>query len=132
MKILYILSLGILLAVLTVSQAPNLFVYAPVKKEVRPPTDEEVVTEIAHVFRKEGRHVIVKAILCFYGESGLRYDAVGINKSGSKDGGIAQINDIHKMSLEDRLDYKKNITKAYEIYLNRGKNFNAWYAPSCR
>lgn len=91
---------------------------------------EQIVAYITKVFAPEGKHIVVKAIQCFYGESGLRSDAVGVNKNGTNDVGVAQINSIHGMSTEDRLNFKKNIDKAYKIYKSRG--FSAWYAPTCR
>lgn len=92
---------------------------------------EQIVAYITKKFAPEGKHVVVKAIQCFYSESGLRSNAVGVNKNGSNDVGVAQINSIHGMSTEDRMDYKKNIDKAYKIYKSRG-SFEAWYAPACR
>lgn len=96
------------------------------------PTDEEIFTYAVKVWGKEGKHILIKMFNCFYSESGWRYDAIGVNKNGTRDVGLAQVNDIHGMSLEDRLDYKKNIDKAYQIYLGRGKNFSAWYGSLCK
>lgn len=96
------------------------------------PTDKEVIDEITRVFEPEGKHIIVRAINCFYSESGLRWDAVGTNKNGTHDGGVSQINDVHGLTLDERLDYKVNIQKAYEIYLRNGSSFRPWYAIGCR
>lgn len=93
---------------------------------------EQIVAYITKVFAPEGKHVVVQAINCFYSESGLRSNAVGINRNGTNDVGVAQINSIHGMSTEDRMDYKKNIDKAYKIYKSRGNNFDAWYAKGCK
>lgn len=94
------------------------------------PEFEKIVAYITKKFAPEGKHVVVQAINCFYSESGLRSNAVGVNKNGSNDVGVAQINSIHGMSTEDRMDYKKNIDKAYKIYKSRG-NFSAWYGKLC-
>lgn len=106
-----------------------------IKPQVSPspvPTTAEIVEEIARVFEGEGKHVVVKAINCFYSESGLRAEAVSKpNTNGTIDAGVAQINDIHKMSIKERLDFRKNIKKAYQIYKGRGSNFNAWYGKLC-
>ena len=59
-------------------------------------------------------------------ESGLRADAVGVNRNGTKDAGIFQINDVHGHSLEERLDVSNNIRIAREIYDRRG--WDAWSA----
>jgi hypothetical protein len=91
---------------------------------------EQIVAYITKKFAPEGKHVVVQAINCFYSESGLRNNAIGVNKNGSNDVGVAQINSIHGMSTEDRMDYKKNIDKAYKIYKSRG-NWSAWYGKGC-
>lgn len=92
---------------------------------------EQIVAYITKKFAPEGKHVVVQAINCFYSESGLRSNAVGVNKNGTNDVGVAQINSIHGMSTEDRMDYKKNIDKAYKIYKSRG-NWSAWYGKGCK
>ena len=94
------------------------------------PKRSEVIAYIAKTFEPEGAQVMVKAVECFYSESGLRYNAVNVNTNGTHDGGVAQLNDVHKMSLEDRMDYKKNIDKAYELYKRQG--FNPWYGKLCQ
>lgn len=96
------------------------------------PSDKEVIDEIVRVFSPEGKHVVVRAINCFYSESGLRWDAVSKpNKNGTLDGGVAQINDVHKLTIEERLDYKKNIQEAYNIYKRNGSSFRPWYGKGC-
>lgn len=95
------------------------------------PSTAQIVHEIARVFEPEGKAVVVKAINCFYSESGLRADAYNPrNKNGTNDAGVAQINSIWKMSLEERFDYRMNIRKAYEIYKRSG-SFNPWYGALC-
>lgn len=94
----------------------------------------EVVAEIAKTFEPEGKQVVVRAINCFYSESGLRPNAVGQNKDShhSKDHGVAQLNDYwHKLSEEEKTDIKANINKAYKIYKGRGNSFSAWYGKLC-
>ena len=95
------------------------------------PADQEIFTYAIKVWGKEGRHILIKMFNCFYSESGWRYDALHENTNGTVDAGLAQINDIHGLSLQDRIDYKKNIDKAYEIYIGRGKSFSAWYGSAC-
>ena len=94
------------------------------------PTDKEIINEIIRVFDKEPTGVKVKAIACFYSESKLKPYAINLNKNGTYDAGIAQINDVHKMSIPARFDFKKNIQKAYEIYLKR--SWSAWYGAGCK
>jgi hypothetical protein len=97
------------------------------------PEFEQIVSYITKKFAPEGKHVVVKAIACFYGESGLRKEAVGHNKNGTTDHGIPQINSIHTKRYGDKFktDWKESINVAYKIYKSRG-SFEAWYAPACR
>lgn len=99
------------------------------------PTElEKIVAYIARKFEPEGKDVVVRAINCFYSESGLRADAVGQNtdKHKSKDHGVAQLNDYwHRLTPEEKTDIYANIDKAYEIYKGRGDNFSAWYGKLC-
>lgn len=114
-----------------ISPIPNKVQAKEVKITPKPPTDEEIFAYAVKVWGKEGKDILIKMFNCFYSESGWNYKAVNVNKNSTKDAGIAQINDIHGMSLQDRLDYKKNIDKAYQIYLGRGRSFNAWYGSAC-
>jgi len=98
----------------------------------QPPTASEVVREIANVFSKERPDVIVRAINCFYSESGLRENARHVNTNGTTDGGIGQINSVHKLPDEVLFDYKKNIAESYKIYKSWGNSFAPWYGSGCR
>ncbi len=55
-------------------------------------------------------------------------DNSGLNKNGSNDKGLMQINSIHSdlISDLDRFDPEKNIQAGYEIY--RGAGWKAWSA----
>lgn len=119
----------------------NMFIetaYASESAAVTPtPTTEleNIVAYIARVFEPEGKAVVVKAINCFYSESGLRSNAVGHNsdKEKSTDYGVAQLNDYwHKLTPEEKTEYKANIDKAYEIYKGNGHTFNPWYGRLCK
>jgi hypothetical protein len=108
---------------------PAFYKYEPLQVNTVTPTPtpkvSEVVGEIARVFEPEGKGVVKQAIDIFFCESGWRWDAAGNNKNGTRDGGVSQINDIHRISWDDRMDYKKNIEAAYKIY-KRWNNFGAW------
>ena len=91
---------------------------------------DPIIGEINRTFKNESRVTIAKVIHCFFGESKLNPLAYNFNKNGTADVGVAQINDVHGMSVEDRQDYRKNIKKAYEIFKRRG--FSAWYHKNCR
>jgi len=91
---------------------------------------QEITDYVIKKFEPEGRQVAVKALACFISESGLRNEAVNVNHNGTNDVGVAQINSIHGLSTEDRMNYKKNIDKAYQIYKSRG--WNAWYGAYCK
>lgn len=117
----------------------------PIKKAVVTPTAiptmtptpselPDIVAYIATVFEPEGKAVVVRAINCFYSESGLRSKAVGHNtdKEKSTDYGVAQLNGYwHKLTEAEKTNYKANIDRAYKIYKGRGGNFSAWYGPLC-
>lgn len=106
----------------------------PTPTPAPPPTTANIVAYIAKKFEPEGKAVVVKAINCFYSESGLRAEAVGQNNDGprSKDHGVAQLNDYwHKLTDREKTDYIANIDRAYKIYKGRGNSFEAWYGRLC-
>lgn len=100
----------------------------------KPATVPNIVAYIAEKWEKHGTGEVVKAINCFYSESGLRPNAVGQNSDGpkSKDHGVAQLNDYwHKLTDVQKTNYIANIDKAYEIYKGRGNSWSAWYGKLC-
>lgn len=99
-------------------------------KDQANPTKANIISYIARKWEKHGTAETVKAINCFYSESGLNTEAYGYNNNGTSDYGIAQINTIHGMSVTDMKDYRKNIDKAHDIYMRRG--WSAWYGKLCR
>ena len=58
-------------------------------------------------------------------ESGLRSNAVHLNYNGTYDIGVFQINDVHGLSWDYRMDYIKNIDYAY-MMSGGGVNWAAW------
>jgi|GEM_PF-3568780 hypothetical protein len=95
-------------------------------------TKENIVWYIMKIFGKHGTDVAVKAISCFYSESGLRTDAYNFNRNGTEDRGVAQINSIHGLTPNDAHNYRKNIDMAEKVYLRAGKSFNPWYGKMCK
>lgn len=104
------------------------------------PTLPNIVEYIAEKWEKHGTGEVVKAINCFYSESGLRPTATNTNNDSHKstDHGIAQLNDYwHKLTDTQKTDFIANIDKAYEIYHAHGNKFavengGAWYGRGCK
>lgn len=102
-----------------------------VEEVVEPSEKEKIVAYITRLWEKHGTDQVVRAINCFYSESGLRTDAYGVNTNGTDDAGVAQINSIHGLSKEERFNWKKNLDKAYHIYTSWGNSWSAWYGKLC-
>lgn len=99
------------------------------------PTLPNIVEYIAQKWEKHGTGEVVKAINCFYSESGLRPTAVNQNTDGpkSKDYGIAQLNGYwHNLSELEKTNFIANIDRAYKIYTGRGNSWSAWYGKGCK
>jgi hypothetical protein len=95
-------------------------------------TKENIVWYIMKVFGKHGTDVAVKAISCFYSESGLRTEAYNFNSNGTEDRGVAQINSIHGLRPEDAHNYRKNIDMAERVFVRAGNSFRPWYGQLCK
>lgn len=99
-----------------------------------PSEKEQIVAYITRLWEKHGTDQVVRAINCFYSESGLRANAYGENTNGTNDAGVAQVNSIHGLSVEERMDWKTNLDKAYQIWIGRGaeaSGWEAWYGKAC-
>jgi len=59
-------------------------------------------------------------------ESGLREDAYNVNRNKTIDGGVFQINSVHKQKLSNVFDFRFNIDFAYKLFLAQG--FGPWSA----
>lgn len=60
-------------------------------------------------------------------ESGHRENAVNVNKNGTIDRGVFQLNSIHKdITNKDAFDFEKNIRYAWKMQQKQG--FNPWKA----
>ena len=87
-------------------------------------TKEEIQAEIVRVFGESAKDALCIAKM----ESGFRADAVNsANSNGTADVGVFQINDIHSMSWDSRMDARINIAKAKEIRDAWG-SWEAWVA----
>lgn len=93
----------------------------------QPARTEDIVAEITRVFGGEGKVVLRQALEISWCESKWSEKAFHINKDKSTDGGVFQINSVHRLSEEERFDFKSNIQKAYEIY----KAWKGWDAWAC-
>ena len=78
--------------------------------------DKETALDVYDKLPEDSRNVLMKIALC---ESGFKADAHNsMNKNGTSDGGLFQINSIH--GLSNRSDIDKNIDKALELYEDSG------------
>ncbi|GIW70274.1 MAG: hypothetical protein KatS3mg101_1021 [Patescibacteria group bacterium] len=58
--------------------------------------------------------------------------AVNVNKDGSRDRGIFQINNkYHPLTDDEAFNWQTNIDYAYRMYLNDNKTFKRWTAGKC-
>jgi len=90
-------------------------------KEIEPtptPSPEDlVIAEIKEVFGKDADDAI-KVFRC---ESGLKSKCNdGLNKNGSVDCGVAQVNSVHGVSRKWLLKPEISIRVAYELFLEQG------------
>lgn len=79
-------------------------------------------------FNKNGLNVDIadRIINC---ESKFDVNAIHVNKNGTVDVGIYQINSIHKdISLQDKIDYKKSTAWA----IKKIKHDGGWQAWVCK
>lgn len=87
-------------------------------EEPKEPTTEEIIC--SYDWNCEQALAIVKC------ESGFNQYAINLNTNGTFDLGLWQINDVHRISREDRFNISKATAHAYKIYQGRGNNFSAW------
>lgn len=90
------------------------------KTKREPEKPKDIKQLIIETFKEEPE----TALAVFTAESHLNPSIIGYNRNGTKDVGIAQINDCHGYSVSERLDPERNIEIAYKIYKKSG--FNPW------
>jgi hypothetical protein len=92
---------------------------------------QQITNYIIKLWEPFGRKEAVKALDCFISESKLNPNAYGWNEwNKTADVGVAQINDIHGLTVEQRKDWKFNLDKALELYKRSG--FRPWYGSGCK
>jgi len=133
---LAIIIIGVSLGILFKGSTPHLFIEKPPtviteaqKIPEKPPTDMEVIAQIAIEFGEHNKHIIKQAIDIAYGESGITWNRKSKpNTNGTIDWGIFQINDIHTRRFGDKFktDWKENIRVARILYEEQG--WNPWVA----
>lgn len=97
--------------------------------EIKPPHVDQKIDVKALIKDIFGKDADI-AIAVFTAESGLRCNAEsGINKNGTRDHGIAQINDVNiaKFHGKDPLDCKANLEVAKSMFDSWG-GWGAWSA----
>ncbi len=105
----------------------------PVKAEPNSTPDQSAVEETSSLpapgniekkildkFGKDGEVALAVA----KAESHLNPTAINVNRNGTKDAGIFQINDCHGFSVEERFNADKNIEIAFALYQKSG--FQPW------
>lgn len=115
---------GVIYKEKVVSVVPTTFVRVAKAAEVEP----KEMTTTQYICYKFGKECKV-ALAVAKAESGMRCDAQNVNKNGSVDAGLWQINSIHLKKgwkLTDLLDCKKATDFAYELYKAQG--FQPWVA----
>jgi len=120
----YLLSsliISLLIGLNTAKPSNIRYKYNPTKKKkvvVKPQiTKPQVIKAIANEFADQGHFVVIQALTVANAESGLRPEAEHINKDGSKDHSVFQLNDCHwgKGNLKN---WKENIKIAKKIWLS--------------
>jgi hypothetical protein len=96
------------------------------EKDPENPTQKQVMQMIVDEFSDLGVDVTMQALSIAKCESGFRYGAYNDkNSNGSNDGGVFQINSIHKQSDDVRFNARNNIQWAKNKYIKDG-SWNAW------
>ena len=100
---------------------------AGVSGEMKDPTTENVVSEIARVFGPHGKAVVKQALDISMCESGWRAEAYNFNNNKTGDYNIFQVNSLWTKVFGDLYQHNwvENIRVAHEIYL-RSNSFTAW------
>jgi hypothetical protein len=100
---------------------------AGVSAEMKEPTVENVVAEIARVFGPHGKKVVKQALDISMCESGWNDKAYNFNTNKTGDYNLFQVNSLWTKVFGTLYQHNwiENIRVAHEIYL-RSHNFNAW------
>lgn len=85
-------------------------------------SNEDITSMIQAMFPEDPETAVAIA----KAESGMRAHAIGVNRNGTKDAGLYQINDIHGYSLDERLNPYENVKIARKLYDKHG--WTCWSA----
>ena len=96
----------------------------PIRTLSRKRTWAEVLVMIVDRWSKHGKKATYEAIKVFECESGLNEYAYNKNTNGTTDSGVAQVNSVHKQTVEAMWDAEKNLDFALALYERQG--FSPW------
>lgn len=93
-------------------------------------SSEAIQDEIKRLANDVGlpQNTTLRLVNVAYCESKFKPSAIGYNENGTKDVGVFQINDIHNLSVEYRLDSKLNIKWAINEAKKNG--LGAWQSSA--
>ncbi len=88
----------------------------PIKTLSHKRTWDEVLVMIVDRWSKYGKKATYEAIKVFECESGLNEYAYNKNTNGTTDSGVAQVNSVHRQTVEAMWDAEKNLDFALALY----------------
>ena len=94
--------------------------------ECKKTSEMQIIRMITDEFEEFGPQVVFKALRIANCESKFDEKAEHLNRNGTWDLGIFQINDIQGFGKFERLAAWENINIAKKIFIKSGYNFSAW------
>ena len=101
--------------------------YLPYEKESACKTEKcKILSYIVDKFQDDAANAITLVRTCE--NSTFDQKRFNVNKNGTKDWGIFQVNDVHSKRYGEafKTSWKANVDVAYEIYKSAGKKFTPW------
>lgn len=108
--------LGINMSHAEAVQAPTI-INVPPAYELKSEYQRYLLTVLEEYGLGKDYEILSKVITC---ESNFKANALHFNTNGTTDVGLFQINDIHGLSVEDRLSPQKNIEYGVKLYAEQG------------